>query len=198
MRRTSRRTAKGKTPQGRHSKTQEDDNELPEIYREMLAEAEARDNQSKENNRPGKRRKVGERTATFVDLESTNQRTETLEDQNNDSRQLQTAYDSGASSDDELDIEWEDIDLPQTPLDSAGLPSSRAGDQSLQITFGLGNNEKKNITPRQKPLSAAEKKLRLDTHKTHLLCLLRHVHLRNLWCNDSELQVGFNLPRVLS
>lgn len=191
MRRTSRRSATSKNPPDRQPKPHEDDNEIPEVYREMLAEAEVRGHQSKESDRPIKRRKVGERTATFVDIESANQGTQISEDQGNDSRQPQTAYDSEAS-DDELDIEWEDIDLQQTPLDSTELPSSRAGDQSLEITFGLGNKQKKTITPRQKPLSAAEKKLRLDTHKTHLLCLLRHVHLRNRWCNDPGLQVRFN------
>lgn len=189
MRRSSTRPTKGKAPQ-RRRRTQEDDNEVPEVYREMLADAEARTPQSMESDKPTKRRKVGERsaTATPVAVEPSRQEIHIPEDKKDDSRQPQTAYESDASSED-LDIEWEDIDLQQTPLDSTETPVSKESDEPLQITLGLGNKEKKKITPRHKPLSAAEKKLRLDTHKAHLLCLLRHVHLRNLWCNDSVIQV---------
>jgi xeroderma pigmentosum group C-complementing protein len=197
MRPASTRPARGRIPQ-RRRRTEEEDNEIPEVYREMLAEAESRSPQSAESEKPTKRRKVGERTAAPVGVGARRQEIQTKQD-SDDSRQLQTAYESDASED--LDIEWEDIDLQQTSFDSEEAPgtiyASKADDEPLQITFGLGNKEKKKVAPRQKPLSAAEKKLRLDTHKAHLLCLLRHVHRRNIWCNDPELQVRINLPRLL-
>lgn len=154
----------------------------------MLAEAEARTPQPVESDRPAKRRKVGERTAASLRAETGYQEIQMVEAEKGDSRQPQTAYDLDAPSE-ESDIEWEDIDLQQTRLDSTEAHGPQEDDEPLQITFGIGDKEKKKITPRQKPLSAAEKKLRLDIHKVHLLCLLRHVHLRNLWCNDPLLQV---------
>ena len=191
MRHTPTRNAKGKIPQGRR-RTREEDNDIPEIYLEMLAESEARSPISVESDKPAKRRKVGERTAASVGAETRYQGIQTREDKN-DNRQLQTVYDLDTPSE-ESDIEWEDIDLQQSPLDSREAPVSKPDDEPLQITLGTPDRDKKKIASRQKPLSAAEKKLRLDIHKVHLLCLLRHVYLRNLWCNDPLLQVRIDLP----
>lgn len=189
MPRASTRPTKGKTRQTRRTKVQQEEDEVPEVYREMLADEEARNSQSAESNRPVKRRKVGERVATSVHAGTGHEASHGSEARKDDNRQLQTAYDYDASSDDESDIEWEDIDIQQVPSDSAPTPVSKEDEESLQITFGPGIKETKKIASRHKPLSGAEKKVRLDTHKAHLLCLLRHVQIRNRWCNDTELQV---------
>lgn len=196
MPRTSTRPSKGKTRQSRRTKAQEEDNEIPEVYRELLAEEESRNAQSTEIDRPVKRRKVGERSATSVGAGTEHQESHDSDGNKADSRQLQTAYDYDASSDDESDIEWEDIDLQQHPPNSTHTPVSKEDEESLQITFGPVAKEAKKVVPRHKPLSKAEKKMRLDIHKVHLLCLLRHVELRNRWCNDSELQVRINLSII--
>ena len=44
-----------------------------------------------------------------------------------------------------------------------------------------------NATARRK-ITAVDRRIRLETHKLHLLCLLFHVHLRNRWCNNDEVQ----------
>jgi hypothetical protein len=62
--------------------------------------------------------------------------------------------------------------------------------ESLTIVIG-GQDDKSPRTRRkgQKPPTLAERKLRLDVHKIHVMCLLYHVFVRNHWCNDSKLQV---------
>lgn len=176
---------------GRASRRQDND-EIPEVYREMLmvAEAEARETQPL-GDRPVKRRKVGERTAPSVATETRGQESQSTQETKEDTGHLQVAFDYDASSDDE-DIEWEDISLQQAPVESPQQPTP-TNDEPLQITLGPETKPIKKTLPRQKPLSAAEKRLRLDIHKTHLICLLQHVQSRNLWCNDSQLQVRSSL-----
>lgn len=171
---------------GRQSRRQERDDKVPEVYREMLAEAEARESQEAEAGRSSKRRKVGERTSNSSHHESTGQEANLPETNEDVGRQTQTAYDSTASE--ESDMEWEEIDIQQTPLNSIQTAPYSA-DEPLQITLGQHKDTGERIVSRRKPVTGAEKKLRLDIHKAHLLCLLGHVHNRNLWCNDELVQV---------
>jgi len=181
------RSNRARLARNRQPRRQERDDEIPEVYREMLAEAEAREYQEAETGRPGKRRKVGERTMTPFHTEPVSQEMnppETIEDVG---RQLQTAYDSTASE--ESDMEWEEVDIQQAPSNSIRV-SPYSTDEPLQITLGQQKDTGKRIVvSRRKPVTGAEKKLRLDVHKAHLLCLLGHVHIRNLWCNDEPVQV---------
>ena len=192
MRRGGMRPARGRNRQTRRTKAEDDENEIPEVYREMLTESESRSGPSADSESPAKRRRVGERSVTSV-RETRSPSIQVLEDNKNEGGQLQTAYDYDAPSDDDSDIEWEDIDLQQALPDSTQAPISgpAPSEESLQITFGPGTKETKKVVRRHKPLSSAEKKVRLDIHKVHVLCLLRHVDIRNRWCNDSELQVRF-------
>jgi hypothetical protein len=85
-------------------------------------------------------------------------------------------------------MEWEEVDIPQAAISGAAGPVSGDDDEPLQITLGQQQDQKRRVV-RRKPVTAAERKIRLDVHKTHLLCLLSHVQRRNLWCNDEEVQV---------
>lgn len=168
-----------------------DDDEIPEVYREMLAEADARAaNQQDIDNRPIKRRRVGERTTLPATQPTAVEKAEPAVSSKDDDadRQLQTVYDLDAS--DDSDMVWEEVEIHQP---SNVLQPAQAGDsdEPIQITLNEAIDEpRKAVVARRKPASAAEKKLRLDIHKVHVLCLLSHVHLRNLWCNDEEVQVG--------
>lgn len=177
---------RGGASRGRQSRRGERDYEISEVYQELLAEAEAREPQGSETDRPLKRRKVGERVTVSSPPESMNQEVHPPESSEDVGGQMQTAYDSTAS--DESDMEWEDVDIQQAPpnLDQA---ASFSNDEPLQITLDQQKDNAKRIIPRRKPLTGAERKLRLDVHKAHLLCLLGHVKTRNLWCNDEEVQV---------
>ncbi|KAJ5613001.1 hypothetical protein N7510_006195 [Penicillium lagena] len=166
----------------------DDDEELPDVYQEMLQEAETRDPAQFSSDRPIKRRKAGDINAIPVEQEHIR-----AED---DDQPIQTIYDSSTA--DESDVEWEDVDITQhTDSLPSTVSAAHGGEDTLQITFDQGSHKPKKTIQRRKPVSGAERKIRLDIHKVHILCLLGHVHLRNLWCNDRELQ-GFlskMLPR---
>lgn len=172
-------SARGRAPRPRfqkRSKQQADD--ISDVYQEMLEEAEARD-PAQFSDKPIKRRRVGDTRATPA-AETTAK---------SSSPQVQTIYDSD-ESEEESDVEWEDVDISQPaqepPRDAT---NSFWGDETLQITLDQQSDPGKKRAPRRKPITAAEKRLRLDVHKVHVLCLLAHVDLRNRWCNDQQVQV---------
>ncbi|KAJ6095823.1 hypothetical protein N7486_006569 [Penicillium sp. IBT 16267x] len=164
--------------------------QIPEAYQEMLDEAEARDPEQFHLDRPTKRRRVGDTKAIPVNqpaLAQPNSVDYATPDKNN-IQQVQTVYDS--TTEDESDIEWEDVDIQQPAREPPNASAvSQGGDETLQIIFDKGPEPQKKTAPRRKPINATEKKLRLEIHKTHLLCLLAHVNLRNRWCNDHEIQI---------
>ncbi|KAF3491356.1 nitrilase [Arthroderma uncinatum] len=141
------------------------------------------------NNPPHKRRRVGERGESKAVECTENSRGEV---ENTATMPLQTVYDLDASEE-ESEPEWEDVELPSPSASSAlpsMLPAGHDDDQEpLHITLGKEEHaEKTKSAIRRKPITGAEKKLRLEIHKVHVLCLLGHVQLRNVWCNDEEIQ----------
>ncbi|KAJ5495862.1 hypothetical protein N7539_000978 [Penicillium diatomitis] len=178
--------------------------ELAEVYQEMLAEAEARDPEQFHSDRPIKRRKVGGSNGVptkAIPIEfskSAEPATSSALDYGSPLRHphFQVIYDSTSSE--ESDIEWEDVDVEQpAPTAHAKTNVNEDRDETLQITLDEQPETSKKRAMRRKPLSKAEKQLRLDTHKAHLLCLLAHVQIRNKWCNDNALQSHLKtmLPR---
>lgn len=184
----SARPRRGRTVQERASRRQqEDDHEIPEVYREMLAEADARESQTMQSDRPVKKRKTMDQTAPSQLSDRGSPEVQVLETAEDAGRQVQTVYDSPSSE--ESDMEWEEVDLQPTVSalpEAASTPTDTDG--SLQITLDPHEGQKRRAIARRKPITAAERKLRLDIHKVHLLCLLRHVQIRNLYCNDEEVQ----------
>jgi xeroderma pigmentosum group C-complementing protein len=175
----------------------EEDEDIPEVYREMLAEAENKAQGHKQReDRPLKRRRVGERAPVKQDdRHNLNEDKEPIALVDTPSELVQTAIDSGISDDsdisDESDVEWEEVDIEPQLFAQAQSSDHEDKDEPLQITLDQGlDTPKKATVTRRKPMSAAEKKFRLDIHKFHLLCLLGHVQARNHWCNDQELQVS--------
>ncbi|GBF59474.1 DNA repair protein [Trichophyton mentagrophytes] len=173
--------------------------DIPEIYQEMLNESRALPQAlPHRNNPPHKRRRIGER-GEIKAVEGTNKSEE--EKETAAAMPPQTIYDLDAS-DEESEPEWEDVSLPG-PSTASVLPSilpegHDIEQEPLQITLGkeeAGQGKKGPVT-RRKPVTGAEKKLRLEIHKVHVLCLLGHVRLRNTWCNDEETQK--KLRRILS
>ncbi|KAF5863725.1 hypothetical protein ETB97_009512 [Aspergillus alliaceus] len=173
------------------------DNEIPEVYREMLAEAEARAPHDLENDRPIKKRKVqGESQVPYTpsQIAKAEVQSPSMKEENVHSH-VQTVYDSPSS--DESEMEWEEVDIQQTPAAlTPQVPFSEGENEIIQLTLDQHQDQKRKVIRRRKPVTAAEKALRLQAHKVHLLCLLSHVQLRNLWCNDEEIQ-GF-LKKMLS
>ena len=106
-----------------------------------------------------------------------------------DDRVVQTiineTYESSESE--ESEFEWEDVVLGQEDGEGNADPEPEIND--ISITFGERTDEQKATNRvRRKGITSAERKLRLDIHKLHILCLLYHVHRRNIWCNDEKVQ----------
>lgn len=192
-RHTSTRPGRGRASHGRQPKRErQDGDEIPAVYQEMLAEAEARDPAQFHSDRPIKRRRAGDMKAVPVDSQPLDQ-PNTAAEVKDGAQQVQTVYETLSS--DESDVEWEDVDLQQpVPSLPSAAPTLQGDHETLQITLDQEPEKRKKTVPRRKPVSAAERKLRLDVHEVHLLCLLGHVHLRNLWCNDEEVQVRTGRP----
>ncbi|OQE46172.1 hypothetical protein PENCOP_c001G05134 [Penicillium coprophilum] len=183
----ARSTRSRATPAGQLKRQRQTDDFAPDVYRELLEEAEARDPAQFASDRPIKRRKAGDMKAIPVKLGTSEQTHRDAEANNHNTQPVQTIYDSSTSE--ESDIDWEDVELqqPSQSLVNRHL-TSQGDDEVLQITLEQEPEKQKKAAQRRKPLNGAEKKVRLDVHKCHVLCLLGHVQLRNMWCNDGELQ----------
>ncbi|KAL3450055.1 hypothetical protein BJX65DRAFT_271276 [Aspergillus insuetus] len=191
----SARPARRGAPRSARSRRQADDEEIPEVYREMLAEVDAREDNSAGNGRPSKRFKpAGYRATSGQAQVVTNTTDNAVGTAGYTAMRPQIVYNSPSEESDDSDMEWEEVDIPQTAISGAVGPVS-GDDEPLQITLGQQQDQKRRVV-RRKPVTAAERRIRLDVHKTHLLCLLSHVQRRNLWCNDEKVQ-GF-LKRMLS
>ena len=167
----------------------EREEEIPQVYRELLAEADARAADEPQSERPIKRRRVGERAQDTHNVQK-NTENKASPSSNNviDLTQAQTIYDLDAedSSEDESDMEWEEV-IVQQPATGIQNSVHAGGDESLDITLEEPT-VRRTLVRRRKPVTGSEKRLRLDIHKAHILCLLGHVYTRNLWCNDDDVQ----------
>ncbi|KAF8862251.1 Rad4-domain-containing protein [Acephala macrosclerotiorum] len=186
---------------------------VPDVYREMLAEALP--TQSDIPERPLKKRRTGKResqTAVASSAKAPDPMAEDAEEDedlefedvltpkgdeesNEDDLKLpqklqQTAYrDSDDESEDE-DHEWEGIDFDALPGEAE--PS---GDLELTLTKKIPVVEPKSTARKRKVVSKDEKVIRLQTHKMHVLCLLSHLDRRNEWVNDPETK--YTLKKLL-
>ncbi|KGO76160.1 Rad4 beta-hairpin domain 1 [Penicillium italicum] len=188
VRQTPARSARSRaTPTRQPKRQRETDDHAPDVYQELLEKAEARDPGQFASARPIKRRKAGDMKAIPVGLGASEQTDRGAEANKHSTQPVQTIYDSSTSE--ESDVDWEDVELQQPPqsLLNRRLASER-DDEMLQITLEQEPEKHKRTVQRRKPLNRAERKVRLDVHKCHVLCLLGHVQLRNMWCNDEELQ----------
>lgn len=195
----------------RAKETGEDDG-IPDIYREMLAEAgPSVDNNTDDGDRPRKRprlMKSGDApNSAPTPIQSNdaphgfdahvNQDTNTTTgfQSNNAAEVVQTVYDDSEGTDDS-DIEWEEVDLGGTsgtdsdvPTTDTALPQKIDGDITITLDDpAISKSTLKKV--RRRGVTNIEKQKRLLIHKMHILCLLYHVHLRNAWCNDKVVQVN--------
>lgn len=165
------------------------------LYREMLEDAASSSPASfSEEGRVVKRRRIGGRVIVSGGHDS-EQSSVPAEDTDTDKGlsekekcKQQTAYND---SDDFTgsDMDWEQVDLGKNPV-GEDMEESDREDKPMDLVLDLkGSTSPRRSIRRRKASTAEEKRMRLEVHKTHLLCLLAHVHLRNHWCNDVEVQV---------
>lgn len=168
---------------------------VPDVFRNMLAEAVSPSHVNEEE-RPRKRRRKLQ-TANDVSGALVNGDDESKKSQTDDDASLefedvispkleQTAYNDSddASSDD--DLAWEEVGI----RDFAPKPDTLdEGDADLDLTLTTETiQRRKAAVTRRKAINNAERALRLIIHKMHVLCLLSYVDRRNNWCNDKEVQ----------
>lgn len=201
--RKATRKGKGKAPAS---------NLVPNVYQEMLAEALPMRSATPE--RPLKRRRTDRQNKLSspnsskqpIDLEShdTEDDEEDIqfedvlaseesngtdaqsldEDPISRPNQFQTAYrDSGDESEDS-DFEWESANLAQG--------DEPTGDLELTLVTKPAPPHQV-AASRRNIVTKAERGLRLQTHKLHVLCLLSYVDRRNTWCNDSDVQESLKI-----
>jgi xeroderma pigmentosum group C-complementing protein len=106
-------------------------------------------------------------------------------------RPLQTIED-----DSESDLEFEDVELGGASAEEAEpLPEPMKGQEEgfSVLVKRPGINTPARARRRRKPVTSAERSVRLAIHKMHISYLLYHVFYRNHWCNDGVAQVRIAL-----
>ena len=95
-----------------------------------------------------------------------------------------------SDSSDESEVDWEQVGLDATQPVSRETPEQ--GEEIMDVSIEVGEQSipKRAQAARRKPATTAEKLVRLAVHKTHLLFLLFHVHIRSAWCNNRAVEVG--------
>jgi xeroderma pigmentosum group C-complementing protein len=165
------------------------DDPVPEVFRDMLEIETVTDPTTRHST---KKRRVGSKA--MVISEENEESLPNLaipgDDQADDDANypVQTTFDSDDDSED--NFEWEDVNL-DIPMSEQNL-ASHAVSESLSIVVSSAGNALPTPSKRKtrKPPTNAERKMRLDIHKVHFLCLLYHCLIRNHWCNDAQLQVN--------
>ena len=156
-------------------------------YQSLVAEYLAAEASGPENEdgRSAKRRRVdesGTEDGNLISFEN--------EDNLRPPSKQQYAYDD---SDDEVTDEYSDADFEDVVLSDAprtALKLNPPGDLQLNLSGQDVEPQKRLSAGRRKALTAADRKMRLEIHKIHVLALLSHGRLRNRWCNDDKVQVG--------
>lgn len=183
---------------------------VPEVYRQMLAEAGASTSRHPANTpeRPLKRRRPGERAGLIARQKVTEQTPLPIadqEDQADDDDEdiefedvpapaptIQTMLrDSDEEEDDDEELQFEDVDFGA--LDLAGPGPADEVPQGLDLNLTVQQAAMapaKRVIDRRKPVTKEEKERRVHVRMVHLLCLLCHVSMRNRWCNDPEVQAA--------
>ena len=187
----------GKRPAGRVDVPQASGEALPMAYKEMLADALSSPTLLSDENQPLKRRRIGGRvvaqkteTSRVYDEDQSLTTASMAHDLSIDPKvQSQTVFDDSEDSVDS-DIDWEEIDLAQNTGGDISDKDDGTEDAELNLILDEKHDQSRVATrPKRKPGTTIDKKLRLDIHKLHIMCLLAHVHIRNHWCNDATVHV---------
>jgi xeroderma pigmentosum group C-complementing protein len=187
-----------------------------EIYQDMLAEAGVNSQDRSSPERPLKRRRAGP-SRVISEPGKTSEATSRQQEPGKAPPAQVTDKEEDDDDEDE-DIEFEDVALPQPTMQTMELESDDDDDddddenimfEDVDFTAplqDLGKPEEpkslelnltahqtstaqvKKVSERRRPISREERKIRMDIHKTHLLCLLSHAARRNHWCNDGKVQ----------
>ncbi|KAK5050557.1 hypothetical protein LTR84_003838 [Exophiala bonariae] len=167
------------------------DHGIPDVYGDMVAEAVADErNDEKLDKRAPKRRKISEESAGDIQLDfdlfgpsQADVESGQIQDSGDAGLPLQQViYDDFEGSDDESDIEFEDVELE--PTDNLAGADQKPEQKTLRLDLSTSSDHGRQTIQRRKPVGPAERKKRLEVHKAHLICLLAHLSSRNRWCES--------------
>ncbi|KAF3925427.1 hypothetical protein ABW21_db0200149 [Orbilia brochopaga] len=82
------------------------------------------------------------------------------------------------------EVEWETVDLSRIKPKDRGTE----GSVTFELTATAEQPQGRKAT-RTAP-TPVERKIRLEVHKVHLLCLLAHAHARSRFCSDAKVQAA--------
>lgn len=203
---------------GRNTRSNARDEVVPQVYREMLAEAGVVSNRmtSDTPERPLKRPRSGRRPEE-IRAEAA-RRAGSSKNSETSALQSEKPENKSADEDEDEDIEFEDVEIPKPTIQTAYLSSEEESEEENEIQFedvdidaGSARQEqtgesasqetgtlqlnltaaKESQTPpkrKRQPLTKEEKDHRIFIHRIHLLLLLAIVERRNYWCNDAVVQ----------
>ncbi|CAG1976706.1 unnamed protein product [Fusarium graminearum] len=182
-----------------------------EIYQDMLAEAGVNPRIPSSPERPLKRRRATPKKPVAQAVKDP----EPVPEDPEPSKAPQAAEEDDDEDEDE-DIEFQDVILPQPTMQTMELESEDESDeeeimfedvdftaplqdlgskpeapQALELNLTAQQSstaQAKKTVERRKPITKEERKIRIDVHKAHILCLLAQAARRNHWCNDGRVQ----------
>ncbi|RYC57911.1 hypothetical protein CHU98_g8289 [Xylaria longipes] len=179
--------------------------DVPDIYRDMLVEADVRptvtstpEEPPTKRKRPGQRRDQATQNSKQLPQKPSREEIVKPEESEDDvefedvalpAPTIQTVYrDSDEEDEDEEEDEeaFEDVDF-SAHASAMGAVQDTPQDLELDLSARTKMTPTKTVD-RRKPINREEKGRRIEIHKTHLLCLLAHVARRNRWCNDPRVQ----------
>lgn len=169
---------------------------VPDVYKDMLADAVSSASQTNDEGKVIKRRRVAGRVINQPLIEKPIHDSEVPDEkgyenitQDDEPAAQQTAYNESEDSA-ESDLDWEEVNFKEGLTQDAS--SRHLDNKSGELNLVLSEDHRGprgQVRIRKAPVTAAEKQLRIETHKMHLLSLLVHIHLRNYWCNWKEIHV---------
>jgi xeroderma pigmentosum group C-complementing protein len=197
------RSETGRARRGKATEVSKSAGAVPDVFQDMLAEALSSSNIDIAD-RPRKRRRMRQPGDDPVNSSALSHATHDESHGDDDaslefedvipSKEEQTAYNDSEDGSSEDDLAWEEVGIVKFPLQ---LNDAEEDDGDLDLTLAAEMSpQKSSAAARRKALNKAERALRLNVHKMHLLCLLSHVDRRNNWSNDSEVQS--TLKRLLT
>ncbi|KAL9102316.1 MAG: hypothetical protein Q9163_002534 [Psora crenata] len=167
----------------------------------MLAEATSSPTRSDDEGRSIKKRRVGGRVVIqsrnqVGSAQSSQQDDLGYKDSVNDSTKERTParqhiIESSSQDSAGSDVDWEEVELKNDVPSKTTVDSGVETRQDLCLTLdGSGVKPAKSGRENRRPITAAEKELRVALHKMHVCSLLVHVHFRNYWCNDDKVHLA--------
>lgn len=104
-------------------------------------------------------------------------------------------------SEEEEEEDWEDVDLskrlscdqvircmPSLTVCTA-IKRFEEPPKPKTLELILDTKEKRKSGPVRRVITAVDRRIRLEIHKMHILCLLIHVYQRSRWCTNSAVKV---------